>query len=379
MSLSTKKQNPGFKGCKYGGVVVLEADGKTVVIKDIKIEDEDVYRFLEEIEKEKRVDQLVSAVRIGIVGLRRMRIGGDVDFVEKEFNSMLSKFEKMFDPSAETSHLGKLVNLLREYFDKGGTIENMLDPMIESTPLGKLRHEILEEINNLREAIVRRETKKEIIDVTTLKGYEFEDMCEEILSEFICKNIGDELERKTQEIGEITGGRAGDFVITLRDMPNKKIVLETKDWESITQPKIMENLELAMKNRGAKYGIFVSKYKEALPKKIGWFNEFKGNMLVCALGSREADTFFPEILNIACQWARMRLKKEISLDRKAIETLAEGISQIEENLESFSQIQRQCTNVDRATAEIRRLSDELKSNIGEQVSRIQKAIVNVSE
>ncbi len=352
------------------GRVLLEKDGKTVLIKELSIQDEILYQFLQEVEEDKRVERLVTAVRIGVLGLRRIAVGEEVDFVEKGFNSLLSKFEKMFDPSLETSYLGKLVALLKEYFDKGGTIENMLDPMVEDTPLGKLRLEILREIKDLRDRITKKEAKEEVIEITTLKGYAFEDACEEILSEFVSKHIGDELERKTKEAGEIAGSFAGDFVITLSGRPDRKIVLETKDWDSVTLPQIIENLENAMANRGAKYGIFVSKYKESLPKKVGWFNEFRGNMLVCALGSREGDTFFPEILNIAYQWAKLRVEREITIEEKALEAVVEGIKEIDRKLNMFSQIKRQCTNVKKATEEIEKLSDELKGGIEKEIREL---------
>jgi hypothetical protein len=361
------------------GTILLEEDGRTVLIKDLSIQDEILYQFLQEVDEDKRLDRLVSAVRIGAIGLRRIAMGEEMDFVEKGFNSLLSKFEKMFDPSLETSHLGKLARLLKEYFDRGGTVENMLDPTVENTPLGKLRLEILREIKELRESITKKEAKEEVIDITTLKGYEFEDACEEILSEFVSKHIGDELERKTKEVGEIAGSFAGDFVITLREFPDRKIVLETKDWDSVTLPQILKNLENAMANRGARYSIFVSKFKEALPKKIGWFNEFRGNMLVCALGSKEADTFFPEILNIAYQWAKLRVEREVTIEEKALETVAKGIGEIETKLDALSQIQRQCTNVEKATEEIRTLSNNLKDGIKEEINKIQRAMEAVAE
>ena len=360
------------------GRIKLEEDGKTILITDIRIQDENLYQFLKEVDEGRRIDCLVSAIRIGVIGLRRMAVGEELDYVEKEFNSMVTKFDKMFDPEVKTSHLGKLSFSLEEYFGKGGTVEKLFDPTIDDSPLGKLRKGLQDEFEDLRDIITGKEAKKEIIEITTLKGYQFEDACEEILSVFVSKHMGDELERKTRETGEITGSFAGDFLITLRDMPDKKIVLETKDWDTVTQPMIIGNLESAMTNRGAKYGIFVSKYKEALPKKIGWFNEFRGNMLVCALGSKEADTFFPEVLNIAYQWAKLRVTKEITIEEKALETINEGIKEIAIRLDTFSQIQRQCTNVDKATEEIRELSDELKNSIEEQISKIQKAMAEVT-
>ena len=359
--------------------IILEEDGKTVSIKNVQVQDENLYRFLEEVDEDRRIDRLVSAIRIGVIGVRRITVGKELDYIEKEFGSMVGKFEKMLDPEIKTSHLGKLCCLLEEYFKKGGNVENLLDPAVEDSPLGKLRKEFLAEFKEIGDLIKAKEVKKEIIEITTLKGKKFEDACEDILNVFVSKHMGDELERKTEDIGEITGSFAGDFLITLRDISDKKIVLETKDWGTVTQPQIIKNLENAMKNRGAKYGIFVSKYNEALPKKIGWFNEFRGNMLVCALGSKEADTFFPELLNNACQWAKLRVKKEMTIEEKALETLTEGIREIEMKLDTFSQIQTQCTNVDKATKEIRELSDNLKDSIEEQIHNIQKAMATVSE
>jgi hypothetical protein len=350
--------------------VKFEADGETVTI-NIKIKDEEVFSFLEEIEKEKRDDWLIRALKIGILGLKRMGVGENVDYIEKEFNSLLSAFEKMFD--------GKLSLLLKEYFGRGGKVESLFDPMNGDTPLAILRKEINEEIRKLREEIIKKDAKQEIINTTTLKGYEFEDICEEILGKITSNNMGDELERKTTETGEITGCLAGDFVISLRDKPNKKIVFETKDIESISQPMIMETMEKSMRNRGASYGVFVVRYKEGVPRKIGIFNEFRNTVAVVALGSREENTFFPELLHVAYQWAKLRLNTEITMDQKALKILDDGVKHISEKLEVLTQIQRQSTNIVKATDEIRRLSDDLKNDIGEQIQKIQKAIICCSE
>jgi hypothetical protein len=335
---------------------------------------------LASVDESRRVDALVGAIRIGAIGLQRMAVGEEVDYVRNEFNDMARQFDQMFNPDVKTSHLGKLSKLLGEYFDKGGNLENLFNPAIEGSPLCNLKKELQSELRNLRDSIERKEAKKEVAQITTLKGSEFEDACEVILSDFVSKHIGDELERKTTALGEITGSLKGDFLITLRDMPDAKIVLETKDLgsTSITQPKIIEGLEQAMTNRAARYGIFVSKYREALPKKIGWFNEFRGNMLICALGSKEADTFFPEVLNIAYQWARLKLTKEVPPEEKALETIAEGIREIATKLDAFSQIQRQCTNVDSATKEIRTLAEDLRKSIGTQIEKIKQAIAHVT-
>jgi len=351
----------------------------TVEVISLSIQDEELYRFLAEVDEDKRVDRLISALRVGVIGLKRMAIGGEMDFVEKGFNSLVNSFNKMFDPDIKTSHLGKLLSLLGEYFDRGGVLERLFDPADENKPLGRIRKEIREGLQELRDLLKKEKGKQEAIELSPQKGYAFEDICEEILSELVSKYMGDELHRTATEIGEISDSKKGDFVITLGDERNKRIVLETKDVGSITQPVIITSLEEAMENRSAQYGIFVAKYREALPKKVGWFNEYRGNMLVCALGSKEANTFFPEVLNIAYQWARMRVKQEILIEEKALKIIAEGINEIGSKLDRFTQIQKQCTNLDKATNEIRTLSNEIRSSIAEQIDRITEAIAAVSK
>jgi hypothetical protein len=360
------------------GAIVLEQDGKTILINNVQVEDENVYQFLASIEDGRRVDGLASAIRIGAIGLRRMALGQELDYVQNQFEAMVHKFDRMFDPAVRTSHLGHLSSLLETYFAQGGTVEKLLDPSVDGSPLGKLRKTMLTELAEVKNAILKKEITGELVDITALKGGEFEDACEDLLGAFVSQQIGDELERTTSALGKIAGSFAGDFVVGLRDRKDKRIVLETKDRWNMTQPKILQSLESALENRDAQYGIYIAKYKEQLPKKIGWFNEFRGNMLVCALGSKEADTYFREVLSIAYQWARLKLTKEVPPEEKALETIAEGIREIGISLDAFSQIQTQCTNVDSATKEIRKLAQDLHESIGTQIDKIKQAIARVT-
>ena len=354
--------------------IELMPDGKKIFLHNVLVEDEELHKYLREIEQNKRLEIIIGALRLGLLGLKRINAGAEIDYIEKEFKSMINKFDKMLDPSVNSSHFGRLIMLLKNYFEKGGKIENVLDPMNEYAPIGKLRREILRELRELRDTLTAKSAKEAVVEKTPLKGYKFEDVCEEVLEEYVHRNIGDELHKTTKTCGVINGSFAGDFVVFLQGTPNNKIVFETKDWDTITQPQIIDNLERAMKNRDAKYGIFVVKYKETLPKKIGLFNEFRGNMLVCALGSKGTDYFFPEMLIIAFQWAKLRIKKETRIDDKIIETIIVGIEQIGEKLDKFSLIKTQCSNIDKASCEIKKLSDIIKNDIDEQINKVQKAI-----
>ncbi len=91
-----------------------------------------------------------------------------------------------------------------------------------------------------------------------------------------------------------------------------------------------------MRNRGAEYGIFVIKFREGMPKRVGVFNEFRKNILVVALGSKEENSLIPHLLRVAYEWARLRLTMDTTIEKKAFGILDEGIKQIAEKLEVFS-------------------------------------------
>ena len=326
----------------------LKPDGKTMEI-NILIQNQEIYDFFKELEEKQRIERFITALKIGIIGLKRMNVGEDMDYVEKEFNNLLLKFEQILDPNRE------------------------------NTPVRKLRNEIIDEVRKLSVLMIKNETKKEFTNSTPLKGYNFERDCEKVLSNIIMQNMGDELENKTNELGQFNGCKTGDFLITFKNNPDKKVVLEVKDVDNISQPKIFETLEKALGNRGASYAVFVVKYKEALPQKINYFCEYRGNMLIIAVGSKSEDTYFPElILYLAYQWIKMRLKTEMTIDEKAMKLLDEGIKKISEKLQVFSQIQRQCSNIEKASGEIRENAEELKSEIEGQIQKIQTAISSVS-
>jgi hypothetical protein len=359
--------------------IFFHSDEKTVTFKEVKIINEDVYKFLKQIEESKRVEALETSIKIGVLGLKKMSIGEDMDFIEKEFSSMMSKINRMFDPEISTSHFGKIIFLLNDYFDRGGKIETILDPYNETTPTGKLKKEIIKEFRELKDLFLKEETEQRIMQKTTFKGFQFEDACEEILSDIICRNIGEELQRTTNSYGDKTNSLKGDFVITLPGRQQNRIVIETKDMESISQPKIIENIKESMNNRRAKYGILVIKHIESLPKKVGWFHEFHGDKLVVALGSKNDNTFLPEMLNIAIQWGKLKIQNGNNVEKNAIDSIINEISQISTELDRFFQIQTQCTNVEKSTKEIRDLSLKIKNNISEQIRKIKHAITTISK
>lgn len=408
----------------------LEDNGKSIHVECV-IEDQELFEILSDAEEdEERIDIFLSIVKIGAAGYRRMKVRVELDFVEKKVDEMLSKLEEILNPHLETSHLGVFMCKVKEYFDKGGKIEDILDPETEHTPLGrfvrslkeyfdsggklesllnpdsetsplgrftkkldeylgsggrleelldpsgdsspigKLKKEILEEIKELRDMLSKKEGRKEVVDATTLKGYEFEDACEEILNG--CVDFGETLTRTTNEVGNLPNCKKGDFVIEVEN--GKKMVLEVKDLRSsISLSRIKEEVKEAIENRGADYGIFVSKYVEALPKSVGWFNEY-GNLLVCVLGSREANTFHPEILHIAYHWAKLRLKCDGEVDKEAVKKAISELEGLNDRLDKLSKIKTECTRAKKTIDEIEKIASSLEESLRGQLDSLKRAL-----
>jgi hypothetical protein len=354
--------------------IKLEADGQTTIIQNITIRDEDVHTLLQATDEKERTNTIIDAIKIGICGLKQMRTGAELNYVENGFNEMINKFNYALDPSFNGSFFYKFVNLIKDYYDRGGRVECILDPGTQGGPINKLQSELRGEIQKLRDIIIKKEAETEIIDKTPMKGYDFEDTCENILSELTSTKIGDNLERTTKTCGLMTGSFAGDFVLTLQGMSDKKIIFETKDVECISEPMIIKSLETAMRNRGGKFGIFVVKYRQGLPKKLGWFHELNSTMLICAVSDKTTDILFPQLLHFAVEWAKLRLQKEMDIQKETMMAITEGITQIGKKLDRCNLIQTQCSNAEKAIAEIRELSATLKNDIAEHITKMKQVI-----
>ena len=82
--------------------IKLAPDGKTIIINDMYIYDKEIYTLLKEIEEKDRKEILISMLRTGYTGIRRMSNGSEIDFIEKRFDAMARRFEEMFDPKMFT-------------------------------------------------------------------------------------------------------------------------------------------------------------------------------------------------------------------------------------------------------------------------------------
>jgi len=307
---------------KFNDIII---DNGKLIVNQFQTSDQDVVNYFDGVEHDKRHERLANMLKIGVVTTQTISRTDNVHYVEKV--------------------------------------------------LGRLGHELSSKMMELKEEIRVKETRNAIENKTPLKGQRFEERCEIIINE-VARHFGDLVENTTTKEGIIRYCKKGDYIITHAEN-KKKIVFELKDIASISITEIQKTLEKSIENRGASYGILVVRSVEALPKFVGWFQEYGNNMLVCALSSHENDDdhIHPELLLIAYKWARLRIVlqdfKEEKIDVRFIQ---EKVKKIQHKISELRTIKTQCSNIEISSDKIRTIAKYLEDEIGRELSDILGSI-----
>lgn len=357
----------------------IEFDQHRMSIKNLDITDNDIVAFFKQFEDAPELeDRFQSTLKAGVVAVRTAGTVGNVDYVRSEFQELTSEIKDTFKDII--GEKGEFSTLLEQHFGKDGKIvKDLFDPEKDGTPLYKVMSTIEKRLNHISGLISKQEGVEETEAKTPKKGFKFEVECERCLAE-ILKNQkhGDVLEKTGTKRGDMQGRIVGDFVITLGNGAGK-IVVESKDVRkgSYSLAKIQAEMEEAIKNRNASYCIFVVKNVESIDPSNGYFHEYGGNKLVCALGNSNDDGLLhTEILFIAYRWARLRLMLESTKQQKKLDTsyVMEKVKLIENDLRDFAKIITKCGNIESSADEIRGLAERMHRNIDRELGFIMESL-----
>ena len=227
-------------------------------IENCRIEDQDVVNYFKNLDEQGKdlYENLESILKLGVIAAKSTHVGTQVDFVEKKFMIIQTKLEKQIN---------------EQFGEHGIFIKDSMTEMLRQLGLDL----------GISQAVKTEHQKG------TQKGVEFEAYCEEIISE-IAKQHNDRLEPTANTTGIIEGSKKGDHVYTINDS-GKKIVLEMKDYtNSKSTPELERYMNEVIENRGAEYGIVISKRKSGFSKDVGLFQEY-GNKLFVALTIEESE------------------------------------------------------------------------------------------
>lgn len=342
----------------------------TLYLKDFEINDDVIVSYFENLaESEELEKKVIDLLKIGITVTQSISTAENVNYVDKAFENLGNDFTAKLNTAF--GEKGLLSDVLKDNFGEDGKIiKDLFNPNREGSPLYLLKTELGRSFTEIKEKLDADNKNKLIRENSPAKGVDFENQCEEKL-EWIAKIHSDKFERTGNEIGKITGSKKGDFVLTLGDI-GKKIVFEMKNRKSGLSEKIIrEELETAIENRGADYGIFVVKNKDSLPKSIGSFNEYDEKQLICAVENDGETMIDGEIIHIAYKWARARLRLEDSKEKKIDATLITAkTGEIRQKIEDMKEIRSQCTNIQNSTESIRKTATDTEKEIKKQLDEI---------
>lgn len=357
-------------------IITLDETSQAVTIKNLTIEDPTVYKIVNGIKPRSRAEFLRKAVLVGAIGIKNMAIAENVDYVEKEFskvmhqielqhNEMETKVKEVFNAKDESSPMGILVKKLAEYFDAdSGTIANLLDSNNPESPLNTLREDLITKLEELTRDLAVREQVDEVIGVTPIKGGKFEEQIESVLVR-ITNAYGDSVEC----VGDTKGrrGKKGDFVIRVDGDETRKIVVECKDSSGYTHRKVVDELEGAMENRHAQFGIFLFNSADQIPKQMRPTRIAKSAITTSFEGGG---------LYYAYRIARMVLEHDGTERAEPIpvEDVQEHLTTISEKCSTINTMQAKITQIQNAADYLRRGLGKVQDGVEQCLSQIRTCL-----
>lgn len=339
----------------------FDEDSGNLQVKEFSTHDSDITNYFSDVDPDERQDKLKTALRVGVLAIRSSETVEDVDYVEKRFNELQSTFNTQIDNLLGEN--GEVPEYVDDHFGENGRLVNeVFDPDDDETPIGKLRSRVNNDIQQLRKDLQVAEKEEEMVESTHLKGERFEENLYDLLAN-ISSTTGDVIRQTGEKSGLLGKSKKGDFVINLNDT-TERIVIEAKD-TYYSQPKIEDEMQKAMENRGASYGLFVARSIDNVPNYVGWFNEYNQNQLVIVLSDGEDESMAEELLTVGYRWARMRVIEQQTMKGNEFDssTIYDEIDSIERSLKQFQNIKSKCTTIRNSADTIEGKAEEMKQEI----------------
>lgn len=348
----------------------LTLNSESLIIHDLEILNQDLVNYLSE--SENKVETLEHILDIGVKTLNSLKNSIERDFTEKTFekiskemklnldnsmddlgnefekyfnedgefvkeinenkknliNEINLELEKFIDPNNRDSAISKLTEILETEEGKVlNAFEKALNPENSESQIfllkEKLEKKFSEEVKSISDDLekILQQLKidsatNELKEKSTGKGATHEDFVQQVLSEVA---VGDFVERTGEIVGLIPKSKVGDHVVTLNTnskTKDLKIVFESKSANTYNSTNaIVKELEVAIKNRGADYGVFVFDNFERFNKVSSQpFHVINENMALTVLNEDLGN--LP--LKIAYVWAKNQLMNLDEVSSKEI-------------------------------------------------------------
>jgi hypothetical protein len=313
----------------------------------------------------------------------RELLDGEEGALPRSFEEFKTELEQLldgtFDPDSKRSALAKLEDVMRRAAaEQVKAVRRLIDPDDEQSPLGRYRSEIVksvrEETGKVQKAVQELatslavdEVRTEMFELTTKKGFTYEDELEEALVR-ICQPHGDVAER----VGGTPGvrGRKGDFTVTIdpEDVSGQDVryVLEAKN-QQLNLRDTLREVDAAIANREALAGIVVFAKDEQCPGDAP-FQPYGMRALVVHDPNDGDDAS----LRLACCWARWVVRRSLAAsgDTVDLDRIGSLIEDARKSLNTRSTIDRALTTSANKIAEAR-------NHLGTLVAEVEAALASI--
>ncbi len=333
-----------------------------------------------------------QCLRIGARAVRAANVSLDTNLVEKSFDAMSGRIDKQIDgavvqiadtaqalldeetgalPAALAAHRAELENLLGDAFDPESkksvmsafetvminahelqvkNIKHLVSLDGEDSPLLKVKREIVHDVaeqltgvrrdlQDLSEKIAVNVAVAPVVDITTAKGFAYEDVVHAHVSQLAAAH-GDLAEQVGDQLGE-AGTKKGDEVVTLNHEDTHdlegRFVIEAKNRKLSTR-SILDELDQSLQNRGALAAVATFATQEQAPTAVS-FQYSDSKAIIVFDKDGEDDT----ALRLAYMWARWVVRRQLAATSGDDLNLARVASLIEDArraLERVSTIKR---------------------------------------
>lgn len=388
--------------------VVLDEKKTEVIIKELRIQDPQLYNYLITLDEDGMKEFIERAICVGSVVLQMMDTTSRVDYVRSEFDRIKDEFcrelEKFLSEEGVMSsklqeflgEKGELRRALDSHFgEDGSVIYKILNPTDETTPLGKFMKQLQKELDANQEGTAFFELKKcveegfekisrefayaegmaEEREKGTAKGADFQEYVYETL-DIMARDFEDTVEFVGNESGPL--GKVGDIVIHLNTRDTRgmdqRIVIEVKNTTIKISGKksFLEELDTAKENRVSHYAIGAV-HESKIPDAVGALRRFDGSKIICSV----PDDDYPLSLEVAYKVARGELicalqREELEIDPAV---LLEKLSDIKGQLDKMRAVKLALTGakgkIDEAKGQLEAMEDAIKEKLSELINMIK--------
>lgn len=328
------------------------------------------------------IDQAVKAA-LGKDGTLSKLLAVQLDDLQRDL-------EVKLDPEKATSVTARIRDAVKK--DVAIILEQVrsgLDLSNPESPLGILQTDVRAKLGALDEKVTQLVTQaavKSAVGVERLrgtqKGIAFEDAVHAALGE-ICRHRQDQVERTASEAGLNGRSKHGDFVIELNTReargPGLFIAVEAKN-DQTKHRDLLRELDKAMDNRNAPFGIGISTSKGLLPFGSPPIEFSADNKILVRIDDYDAETggFDSICLEVALNVARYvcittRDAQPCSLDAALLDG---NIVQAINALGRLSELKKNLTSITTTAKQAHALVDAIRDEIREALETIRDAVEN---